>query len=436
MTGISPTLNVPQAQFLAMPHKFKAYVAGFGSGKTWVGCGGICKGMWEHPKINQGYFAPTYPQIRDIFYPTVEEVAFDWGLKVQINESNKEVHFYAGRQYRGTTICRSMEKPATIVGFKIGNALVDELDVMPALKAQQAWRKIIARMRYKVAGLRNGIDVTTTPEGYKFVYQQFVKAVRDKPELATLYGLVQASTFDNEANLPDDYIPSLLASYPAELIKAYLRGHFTNLTSGTIYHQFDRRLNNCTDEEQPDEPLFIGMDFNVGKMAAIVHVKREGLPRAVRELVKVYDTPAMIKRIQEEFWRYEGGRYVASRQIYIYPDASGDSRKSNCASLTDIAQLREAGFSVIVNASNPPVKDRINSMNAMFCNALGERRYLVNVQRCPVYTESLEQQVWDKNGEPDKKADNDHPNDGGGYFIVKDYPIVKPAYSITMDTTF
>lgn len=436
MKGISPTLNVPQAQFLAMPHKFKAYVAGFGSGKTWVGCGGICKGMWEHPRINQGYFAPTYPQIRDIFYPTVEEVAFDWGLKVQINESNKEVHFYAGRQYRGTTICRSMEKPATIVGFKIGNALVDELDVMPALKAQQAWRKIIARMRYKVAGLRNGIDVTTTPEGYKFVYQQFVKAVRDKPELATLYGLVQASTFDNEANLPDDYIPSLLASYPPELIKAYLRGHFTNLNSGTIYHQFDRKLNNCADEEQPGEPLFIGMDFNVGKMAAIVHVKRDGLPRAVRELVKVYDTPAMIKRIQEEFWRYEGGRYVASRQIYIYPDASGDSRKSNCASLTDIAQLKEAGFSVMVNASNPPVKDRINSMNAMFCNALGERRYLVNVQRCPVYTESLEQQVWDKNGEPDKKADNDHPNDGGGYFIVKDYPIVKPAYSITMDTTF
>ena len=424
--AISPTLNIPQARFLAMPHKFKAYVAGFGSGKTWVGCGGICKGFWEFPKINQGYFAPTYPQIRDIFYPTVEEVAFDWGLNVKINESNKEVHFYEGRMYRGTTICRSMEKPATIVGFKIGNALVDELDVMPAAKAQQAWRKIIARMRYNVPNLRNGIDVTTTPEGFKFVYQQFVKAVRDKPELSTLYGLTQASTFDNAKNLPPDYISSLLGSYPEELIKAYLRGQFTNLASGTIYHQFNRQNNNCADEEQPGEPLFIGMDFNVGKMAAIVHVKRDGLPRAVRELTKVYDTPAMIKRIQEEFWRYEGGRYVASRQIYIYPDASGDSRKSNNASATDIAQLKQAGFSVLVNPSNPPVKDRINSMNAMFCNALGERRYLVNVQRCPVYTESLEQQVWDKNGEPDKKADNDHPNDAGGYFIVKDFPIIKP----------
>jgi hypothetical protein len=28
---------------------------------------------------------------------------------------------------------------------------------------------------------------------------------------------------------------------------------------------------------------------------------------------KFYDTPAMIKRIQEEFWRYGDGRYVKSR---------------------------------------------------------------------------------------------------------------------------
>ncbi|HEB5669899.1 TPA: tail fiber assembly protein [Escherichia coli] len=188
-----------------MPHKFKAYIAGFGSGKTWVGCGGICKGIWEHPGINQGYFAPTYPQIRDIFYPTVEEVAADWGLNVKINEGNKEVHFYYGRQYRGTTICRSMEKPQTIVGFKIGNALVDELDILPKEKARTAWRKIIARMRYKIDGLRNGIDVTTTPEGFKFVYEQFVKAVREKTELASLYGLVAGTNeFIGEG---DAYIP-------------------------------------------------------------------------------------------------------------------------------------------------------------------------------------------------------------------------------------
>ncbi|MBK3470465.1 terminase [Pseudomonas carnis] len=431
-----PSLNVPQAQFLALPHKFRAFVAGFGSGKTWVGCSALGKHFWEWPRINAGYFAPTYAQIRDIFYPTMEEVAHDWGLRTEINQSNHEVHVYSGRQYRGTVICRSMEKPQTIVGFKIGHALVDELDVMSLVKAQQAWRKIIARMRYNAPGLRNGVDVTTTPEGYKFVYQQFLKQVRDKPSLGDMYGLVQASTFDNELNLPPDYIQSLMESYPPQLILAYLNGQFVNLTSGSIYHSYDRKHNQCFDTVQPGEPLFIGMDFNVSKMAAITHVKRDGLPRAADELVDGYDTPDMIRRIKERYWRYNGKDYEKTCEIRIYPDASGGSRKSVNASETDIAILRQAGFSVIAPDANPPVKDRINAMNAMFCNANGERRYLVNPLRCPTYADGLEQQVWAPNGEPDKKSGVDHANDAGGYFIHHDYPIIKPMTHIPVTFTF
>ena len=166
-------------------------------------------------------------------------------------------------------------------------------------------------------------------------------------------------------------------------------------------------------------------------MAGIVHVLRLGLPCAVTEIINAYDTPDMIRIIKERFWLYDGNDYRKVREIYIYPDASGDSRKSSNASTTDIAQLKQAGFNVVVNSSNPPVKDRVNSMNAMFCNANGERRYKVNVKRCPLYAESLEQQVWDDKGEPDKKSGNDHPNDAGGYFIVKQFPIVKPTGRVT-----
>jgi hypothetical protein len=81
-------------------------------------------------------------------------------------------------------------------------------------------------MRYNLPGLKNGVDVTTTPEGFKFVFLQFVKQLRDKPSLKEMYGLVQASTFDNELNLPDDYIASLMESYPPQLIMAYLKGQF------------------------------------------------------------------------------------------------------------------------------------------------------------------------------------------------------------------
>lgn len=399
-----------------MDNKFKAFVAGFGSGKTWVGCSSMAKHFWENPRINAGYFAPTYPQIRDIFYPTMEEVAYDWGLQVDIKESNKEVHFYNGKIYRGTTICRSLDNPSSIVGFKIGHGLIDEIDILNAEKATLAWRKIIARMRYNKAGLKNGLDVTTTPEGFKFVYEQFVKQLREKPHLAKMYGLIQASTYDNAKNLPDDYIESLFESYPKQLIAAYLNGQFVNLASGTVYADFDRKLNHTDEVSKEGEPLHIGMDFNVLKMAAVVYVLRDKKMYAVDELTEVRDTPTMARLIKERF---------ADHAIKIYPDASGQNTSSKSASESDLSILREAGFTLVVDSSNPRVKDRVMATEAMLLNGKGERRLLVNTNRCPKFTEGLEQQVYDKHGEPDKSSGVDHVNDAGTYPVVKLFPIVK-----------
>ena len=47
MRTITFSLNRPQARFLQLPHKFKAYVAGFGSGKTYVGCAGMAAHFWR-----------------------------------------------------------------------------------------------------------------------------------------------------------------------------------------------------------------------------------------------------------------------------------------------------------------------------------------------------------------------------------------------------
>jgi hypothetical protein len=235
MPAVKITANRPQGRFLPMLQKFRAFIGGFGSSKTFTGCMAMCKHFWEFPNVNQGYFSPTYPQIRDIFYPTIEEVAFKFGLNVEIKQGVHEVSFYSGRVYRGTTICRSMDKPVNIIGFKIGHALIDELDTLPINKAEDAWQKIIARMRYNVPGVVNGIDVASTPEGFRFCHKKFVQLPQENPDLLNNYGLVQASTYENAKYLPKDYIPSLIESYPEELIQAYLNGQFTNLTSGTVF---------------------------------------------------------------------------------------------------------------------------------------------------------------------------------------------------------
>lgn len=413
------TLTRPQAAFLQLPQKFRAYVGGFGSGKTWVGCTGICQGIWQHPRINQGYFAPSYPQIRDIFYPTIEEVSAGMGLRIDINQGNKEVHFYEGRVYRGTTICRSMDAPETIVGFKIGNALIDELDVMKPEKAQLAWRKIIARMRYKREGLRNGIDVATTPEGFRFVYEQFYKLPMEREDLRTLYGLIQASTYENARFLPHDYISSLRSSYPPQLIEAYLNGQFVNLTSGAVYPDFSRKLNHTDAVITYGEPLHVGMDFNVNNMAATINVIRDGRPLALEELKEVRDTPTMAQKLRERY-------LLQGHHVTVYPDASGASTKSMNASLSDLLILQQAGFTVKAPAANPPVRDRLNAMNTSILSSTGERRMLVNTRQCPTLTQSLEQQVYDKNGDPDKVSGFDHINDAQGYFVHAHWPIQRP----------
>lgn len=433
---LCPTLNARQAAFLRLPQRFACFCGGYGSGKSWAGCCALAMHFWEWPGIDALYLAPTYPQIRDIFYPTVAEAFAEWGLSVVVKAAAHDVLVYDGAgNARGTIRCRSMDRPETIVGFKAGVALMDELDTLAVDKAEAVWRKAIARMRYNVPGLQNRVYVATTPEGFRFTYRQFVQAVRERPELAARYGIVHASTWDNAGHLPADYIPSLMASYPEQLIKAYLEGEFVNLESGTVYGAYDRTANASAESIQSSEPVFVGMDFNVGKMAAVLFVLRQGAPHAVAEIVGAYDTPDMISRLQEMLWEHDGARWRRTRTIRVYPDASGQARKTVNASLSDLALLRDAGFSVAVGSINPAVRDRVNAVNAMLCNAEGARRLRINADACPTLAEALERQAYDKSGAPDKSSGYDHILDAAGYYIARDFPLTRRPASVSRTTS-
>ena len=222
------------------------------------------------------------------------------------------------------------------------------------------------------------------------------------------------STRSNSHNLPDGYIEALVAQYPDQLVDAYLDGKFVNLTSGSVYYAFDRVLNNTHYVVKPREAVHIGMDFNVYKMAAIIHIQRDGHLFAVDEFIDLRDTADMILSIKEKY-QSEG------HPVVIYPDSSGKNASSKGASQSDIKMLKEAGFRVRYKNANPRIKDRVLSMNT----ALEKKRYFVNVAKCPLYTESLEQQIYDKSGKPDKEGDLDHPVDAGGYCCYYIMPVIR-----------
>lgn len=405
-------LSYPQNIYLNyFKTPFKAYVGGYGSGKTFVGCLDLLNFASVQPGVLMAYFGPTYGTIKDVFYPTIVEAGKLLGFTCDVKIGNREVHLYRGKYFYGTIICRSMDNPDSIIGFKFARAFVDELDVLGSIdKQKRVWNKIIARRRGSV-DYQVVVGVTTTPEGFKHTYNLFF----DNPSES--YSMVQASSYENQEYLPVDYISTLKETYSIELVNAYVGGLFVNLTAGTVYNMFNRVLNNSSIVQSPGEYLHIGMDFNVTNMSAVVHIIREDDPIAVDELTGVYDTPAMIAVLRE---RYDGHR------ISIYPDATGKSRKTVDASISDIAELEKAGFNCVHGASNPFIKDRVASMNRVFLNSKDERKYLVNVDRCSQYAKSLEQQSYDKSGMPDKKSGNDHLVDAGGYFINNIFPINRP----------
>ncbi|OGB23342.1 MAG: hypothetical protein A3I66_01365 [Burkholderiales bacterium RIFCSPLOWO2_02_FULL_57_36] len=397
----------PQTQLVNSTAHFPAFVGGFGSGKTQALMLRALRLKLRHKTLNIAYYLPTYDLVKLIGYPRFEQMLENARIPYSLNRSEHVLKLRGA----GNIIFRTLDSPERIVGYEVADSLVDELDTMKLDAAAYCWRQILARNRQKKQnGEANTIAVGTTPEGFRFVHKRWVKRG------GAQYELIPASTYSNLRNLPVGYIESLQEDYSAPQLQAYIDGKFVNLVSGSVHPEFCRVKNHTNETIRDNEALHIGMDFNVYNMAATISVIRAGLPLTLGELTGVRDTPAMIDTIKQKYAK-------PGRSILIYPDASGDNKSSKSASLSDISLLNCANFNVVVDASNPRVKDRVLSMNGMILNAAGVRRHKVNTDLCPVLTDGLEQQAYDKNGEPDKSTGHDHIVDANGYFISKRYPI-------------
>lgn len=401
--------TAPQTEFANSKAKYPAFVGGFGSGKTHSGILRTLRQKLAYPTLDVAYYLPTYDLVRMIGYPRFLANLDAMKMKHRLNKA-EHVITIAGK---GQIIFRTLNDPDRIVGYEVADSLVDELDTLSVDDAERCWQQIIARNRQKKPdGSQNSVGVATTPEGFRFCYKRWQKEVEDG------YELIRASTYSNARNLPADYIDSLRRSYPPQLVKAYLEGYFVNLTAGAVYPDFIRELNHTPETIIEGEELHIGLDFNVYNCTAIVGVIRFGQPLILGELVKMRDTPDVCATIKEKF---------PGHKINVYPDASGQSNRTVNATESDISILKAAGFTVRHPSRNPFVKERVMAVNALICNSLQVRTLRINTDRCPTLTECLEQQTYDKNGEPDKTTDRDHPPDALGYLVHFHWPIKKPT---------
>jgi len=405
-------MTEPQAEFFQLTAKYPAFVGGFGTGKTETLANCAVRDALSATTALIALYEPTYDLVRLILAPRMEEKLSDLGIRYKYNKQENIIYTSSGQC--GDFVMRTLENPARIIGYESYRAHVDEIDTLKKKQALLAWQKIIARNRQKPEGVAdpmNRVSAYSTPEGYQFVYDTWGR--NPKPG----YVMVQAATYTNPF-LPDDYVQTLLESYPAALIEAYIEGQFTNLASGSVYPDFDRKKNHSDATLAEREPIIVGMDFNRLHMSAVIYVMRHGLPIAVDEITDGRDTPQMAQILVERF-------KSRGHAVQVFPDASGQNSSSKNASESDLSILKAAGLVVRVNSTNPAIADRVNAVNALILNGQGERRLKVNTHRCPHLTDGLEQQAYDKNGMPDKSSGIDHVIDAAGYPLAMLFPIVK-----------
>ena len=296
-------LSDPQFDFLTSDAKHTGFVAGFGSGKSYIGTLKSLMKIIDNGVPKTAYYLPTYGDIRDIAFDGFPLVAEQLGYKYKLNKTDKE--FYLLDRYKkevGKTMFRNMSEPESIVGYQVGYSLIDETDILKQEIMDKAFKKILGRNRlilpvedeaiiniynktnivpngaYFHKELKklcwiNGIDVAGTPEGFKWFYKRFVKQFR-----ITTDKLIRASTYSNLHNLPDDFIETLRAEYPSELFDAYVNGEFVNLTSGTVFKYFKRALH-LTDRVEDDKDSLSSSTLSVRCKALLKYLNTVPLVR-------------------------------------------------------------------------------------------------------------------------------------------------------------
>ena len=401
---IRADLHPQQQQFFDNQNEIVGLSAGYGAGKTRSLCAMALKLMAQNVGFIGAILEPTGPLLRDIWQTDFDQFLEHYEIPYSFRASPLPEYVVHLKEGDCKLLCRSFENWSRIIGLNLAFCLADEIDVVSPSICDRAFPKILGRLR---AGNVRQFCAASTPEGFRWLYNTFGT---DEAKERTDRQLIKMRTQDNP-HLPSDFIERMQANYDPSMLQAYLNGEFINLTTGQVYSRFTREQN--VTNIKPDiglEPLRIGIDFNIQNTNAVIGIVQDQKLLIFDEVVAAYDTDALAQTIKS--------RYPMNK-IYVYPDASGGNRSTN-ATQTDIEILSRYGFSNQSPRSNPPVRDRVASVQALLCNGKGESRLQIHAS-CRKLIESMELQSYTEKGEPDKESGYDHMADALGYLIWREF---------------
>lgn len=392
-------LSTPQKTITQDTTRFRVVVAGRRFGKTHLAIRELCYHARD-PDKEVWYVAPSYKMARNIVWRKLKKKLQELNWVQKTNETELAIQLING----STIALKGADNYDSLRGVGLDFIVLDEFaDINP-----DAWYETL---RPTLSDKQGRALFIGTPKGIgNWSYELYQNSLDNKDWQSFQYTTVDGG----------NVTPQEIESAKKDLDERTFRQEYLatfETYSGRIYYSFDRANNviEGTLEPRDTDVIYIGMDFNIDPMSAVIAI-RKGDDLCVIDEIRMFssNTQECVDEIKS--------RYPKSK-IWVYPDPAARQRKTSAGGSTDITILQNAGFIVKSPNSHTPVRDRINAVNSRLCGSDGVRRLFIQ-PKCKYTIEGLERHVYKEGStQPDKDSGYDHMMDALGYMIDYLFPV-------------
>lgn len=408
------------------------------SGKSYCGAAWACSRALLAPDARGMITANSFGQLARSTVVTLVEVCRKFDIPLEpysdtVEENalaivNRQRCFIGPKRAFAYVLSMSSFSGGTQAGRGLGVrwAWLDETGYSP----EQAFLTLDGRLGRGPGTLKGQGLITTSPNGFNWLYERFGNPNRTE-ERKRIYVMFVIPTRENVAHLGEDYVQGLESNYTEELARQELEGAFINPAVGLIYKYFNRMFHALAGQDaevlEYDNRLnlHVTFDFNYSPAVAIMAQVRGNEIHVFKEFYQLdSDTWQLSQTVVD--W-IDDHKHEAD--VMLYGDASGAARRS-VSRLSDwdiiFQTFQKAGYTPgkygrlhkRFDAANPPVANRINSMNCLF----KQNRLFVDLEGCPELVKDFEQLTWKGEGIDKTDKMRSHLSDALGYLVHKIAP--------------
>lgn len=209
-------LHSAQHAFCHSRARFRGFVGGRGSGKSWAGAYDLL--TRARPRRLYCAIAPTYTMLKDASLRTFLEIGFDLRFIANVNRSDLRVVLGNGAE----VLFRSGDEPERLRGLNLSGVWLDEASVM----SEEVYQIVIAALREH--GEAGWLSATFTPKGRQhWTYRVFGQGGPDVE-------LIHARSLDNPF-LSREFITAVAGQYTSRLREQELEGRFIDSFGGALW---------------------------------------------------------------------------------------------------------------------------------------------------------------------------------------------------------